>query len=388
MKRMTMLIMAMALLLLAQTALADEGNAVYTNAPGVGTQETMEKVEAFKGEDAYDIQVEEPNAFSAGVLTDVNRFVQVNQQPVAHYFPESVQTELAELAAPVDKDALHMSEFMRIFPEEGEKGQVDVELTFNIDYHVGQLVIVLMGVKEEDEVLWHALPARVEHEYVVSFTVPEDWLGKISGKETIFTLLTVRDDPGSDGDADDEEDEGDEDEEQEGLPSKTAQDTTRISVPEEIWEAAKGTSFRIKLVEASSEITAELARIDKYLKAGHSLFTYFNEEIQARIALLMGEDVDVATIKAYAAESVMQEGYHETYDDGYTAFSFAVPYEDGQHVVVVVGLPEGNTMHWVPNRAKVQDGKVHVIFSETVLPGMGEEAALMIVLSTELANAQ
>ncbi len=385
MKRMTVLVMAMtmALLLFAQAALAEGGNAVYTNAPGVGTQDTVEKVEASKAQAPYDIQVLELNAFSADVLTEINRFVRVNQQPVVRYFPEYLQQEVESLAAPVSKDALHMPEFMRILPAEGEKAQVDAAFTFNIDYRVGQLVIVVMGVKEGDEVLWRALPAAVERERVVSFMIPAEWQEKIGGQETLFALLTVRD-----GEGGNEWDEDDPQENQVGLPSKTVRDTTQIGVSEEIREAAEGTNFRIKLVEPTPKIMAELARIDGHLKAGHPLFTYYNEEIQARIALLLGEDVDTAGIKGYVVESVMQENYRETYDDGYTAFSFAVPYEDGQPVVVAVGVPEKGAMRWVPNRAKVWGGKVHVIFSETVLPQMGHEAALMIVLSTELANAQ
>ncbi len=259
----------------------------------------------------------------------------------------------------------------------------DTAFTFNIDYHVGQPVIVVMGVKDGNDVLWHALPAEAVREFVVSFTIPENWQEKISGKETLFAILTVRDGQGGDAwTGDDKEDN------QESLPSKSVQDTTQLSVSEKVREAAKGTNFRIKLVEPTQEIIAELARIDEHLKAGRSLFTYFNEEIQARITLLMGANVDASAVKGYVAENVMQENYHETYGDGYTAFTFAVPYEDEQHVVAAVGVPDGNAMRWVPNRARVRNGKVHVIFSETVLPEMGGEAALMIVLSTELANSQ
>lgn len=382
MKRMILMAMVVALLF-AQAALADGGNAVYTNAPGVGTQDAVEKAEASAAEDPYDIQVLEPNAFSAEVLTDINRYVRVNQQPVVGYFPAYLQQEVAELAADVDKDALHMSEWMRILPAAGEKARVDATFTFNIDYRVGQLVIVVMGVKDGDEMLWHALSAEVNEESQVSFTIPEEWQEKISGKEVLFSLLTVREGQGGDPWAEDSADDG-----TEGRPSKTAQDTTQLGVSERVRDAAQGTNFRIKLVASSPETVAELARIDEHLKAGHSLFTYFNEDIQARIALLMGEDVDASAIRGYVVENVMQEGYHETYDDGYTAFSFAVPYADGQPVVVAVGLPGGDAMRWVPNRATVLNGKVHVIFSETVLPQMGHDAALMIVLSTELADAQ
>lgn len=382
MKRIMALVLAAALLLLAQTALADGGNAVYANAPGVGTQDAVDEVKAVKEQAPYDIQILEPNEFSSGELTEIVRFVQVNQQPVVRYFPEYLQQEVAELAAPVDKDALYMTEFMRILPEESEKAQVETTFTFSVDYYVGQLVIVVMGVEDGDELLWHALPAEVDQEFAVSFTIPEEWQEKISGKETLFSLLVV-----SDGQGGDEWDEGDQDEEQEGLPSKTAQDTTRISVSENVREAANGVNFRIKLVEPSTEIDAELERIDEHLNAGNPLFTYFDEAIQARIVLLMGEDVDTDDIKGYVVESVMQENYHDN-DDGYTAFTFAVPYEDGQSVVVAVGVPEDGAMRWVPNRAKVQDGKVHVIFSEAVLPQMGNEPALMIVLSTAFADEQ
>lgn len=383
MKRIMALIMAMALLLCAHTALAAGGNAVYTNVPGVSTQDTVERVDASKAQAPYDMQVLEPNVFSVGVLTDINCFVRVNQQPVIGYFPEYLQQEVADIAAPAGKDELHMSEFMRILPSTGETAPVDVAFTFNIDYYVDQLVIVMMGIKDGKEVLWRALPAAVEQEFVVSFTIPADWQEKIGGQETLFALLTVRDGKGGDQWAEDDQKKN-----QEGLPSKTVRDTTQIGVSEKIREAAKGTNFRIKLVEPTPKIMAELTRIDGHLKAGNSLVTYYSEEIQARIALLMGENVDPAAIRGYVVESVMQENYRETYDDGYTAFSFAVPYEDGQRVVVAVGVPEDNGMRWVPNRAKVWDGRVHVIFSETVLPQMGHEAALMIVLSTELANAQ
>ena len=382
MKRMILIAMVVALLF-AQAALADGGNAVYTNAPGVSTQDAVEKVEASVAEAPYDIQVLEPNAFSAEVLTDVNRYVRVNQQPVVGYFPEYLQQEVAELASDVGKDALHMSEWMRILPAAGEKAQVETTFTFSIDYRVGQLVIVVMGVKDGAEVLWHALPAEVNEAFQVSFTIPEEWQEKISGKEVLFSLLTVREGQGGAPWAEDGADDG-----KEGRPSKTARDTTRLSVSEKVRDAAQGTNFRIKLVASSPETAAELARIDEHLKAGHPLFTYFNEDIQARIALLMGEGVDASAIRGYVVENVMQEDYHETYGDGYTAFSFAVPYADGQPVVVAVGVPEGDAVRWVPNRATVLGGKVHVIFSEAVLPQMGRDAALMIVLSTALADAQ
>ena len=76
-----------------------------------------------------------------------------------------------------------------------------------------------------------------------------------------------------------------------------------------------------------------------------------------------------------------------------SAFTFATPYEPGQQVVTVLGLPreepvEGETlMDWAVQRAQVnENGEVEIVFDQLALLGMGEETGLLLLLCEPIAE--
>ena len=108
-----------------------------------------------------------------------------------------------------------------------------------------------------------------------------------------------------------------------------------------------------------------------------------------RQMLLLGAEVDLETLVAYEYVPLITESYQETYGDAIAPFTFATPYQPGQTVVSLLGLPRADAaetdptlMDWAVQRAEVNEqGEVEIVFDQLALIGMGEQTALMLVLS-------
>lgn len=373
------LLLAVSSLAAADTAVRDE---TYANAPANSTHANIAEIRGTLSGAEYGVAPMLPTSLTTETLGAIFDFVEINQKCVAHYFPEATQQEIDRIAAAMGltKEDFFMSEFMsQLFPLCEEADNADVEAEMKIDYAVGRPVIVLIGREgEEGAVEWRALEAEVTETNVISYTVPEDLLGTVCGRESLWAVLTVK--PGAGGWGETGEIVP------EFIPSKSVGDMTQTEgVYGEDGEPIE--EMRILIVEADAAAQAELDKLTEHIVVnGKNVISYFDAEIQRQTGLMLPEDFDPETLLAYETMCLMCEKYIEPYGDVTARFTFATPYEDGQTAVVLLALfdEEDAAVVWTPLHAEIKDGAAEITFSATVLPTMMEETALALVLSEPL----
>ncbi len=332
MKRFLGILLVMALLLTG-AALAVEA----TDAPGTPTHDVVLSLTAnWMDEEntAYEMEVMEPDQLTTDTVTEIYKFVYEQGMRPVRYFPEETQRQIeAMLEGVVDPDALYMTEFMRI--------------------------------------------------------VPQALMEQLQGEDVLFSLLTVR--KGARGGVVSKETR---DVEHIQMPSKTARDTVKVKK----LVAADGTQieddFELLVVEESEIILRELAQIRAHVKEEEQpVCTWLPDEDRDEIQLLLGEGIDLDELVVYDYLPLITKNYRDSYGDVISAFSFATPYEAGQQVVTVLGLPretpvEGETlMDWAVQRAQVnENGEVEIVFDQLALLGMGEETGLLLLLCEPIAE--
>lgn len=404
-KRSLSILMALAMLL-AGTALATE--LTLSDAPGTPTQAVVLSLEAVWLDEVrtpYDIQVLEPDALTMDTVTDIYTFVAEQGNRPARYFPEDVQQAIADMYD-VDIDALYMTEFMRLHAAQAQPA-ADVEMTMllDVDYQPGQLTAVVLGdVSDPANIVWHVVPASATALGEVTSVIPQAVIEQMQGEDILFSLLTVR--QGQRGgvvSAPAQESEHVQ------LPSKTAYDMVRVGALTDANGNPMAEDFRIVITEESVIVTAELAKIREHVNGleegaiaselerirahveeqGLPIITFFPEAARNEVQLLLGAEVDLETLVAYEYVPLITENYQETYGDAIAPFTFATPYQPGQTVVSLLGLPRADAaetdptlMDWAVQRAEVNEqGEVEIVFDQLALIGMGEQTALMLVLS-------
>ena len=124
---------------------------------------------------------------------------------------------------------------------------------------------------------------------------------------------------------------------------------------------------------------------------------YLPEASQDEIQQLLNQDskgTKKEDLVIYEYLPLITKDYKDTYGDVKVSFKFATPYEQGQSVVTVLGLPklsagesDSTLMNWFVQRAQVNaDGEVEIVFDHQALFGMGIETGLLLVLSEPLAE--
>ena len=134
-------------------------------------------------------------------------------------------------------------------------------------------------------------------------------------------------------------------------------------------------------------IRDELERIGRHVQE-QPVCTWLPEASQNEIQLLLKDDLSRDELLVYDYLPLITENYVDTYGDVITSFTFATPYEEGQQVVAVLGLPRTDAvgadetlMNWAVQRAQVNaNGEVEIVFDQLALIGMGEETGLLLVL--------
>ena len=390
MKRFFATLLALSLLL-AGTAFAAEA----TDAPGTPTHDVVLSLTAKwldEEETPYDLQVMEPDQLTMDTVTEIYKFVYEEDNRPVRYFPEETQKQIEEmLAGVVDPDALYMTEFMRLHAAEAEpEADLLAEMLVDVDYQPDQLILVVLGdTTDPENLVWTPVESRVVELGKVEFTVPQALMQELQGEDVLFSLLTVR--KGARGGVVSAQTQ---DAEHVQLPSKTAYDTVRVTK----LAAADGTpiedDFELLVVEESEIITRELALIREHVKEKEQpVCTWLPDEDRDEIQLLLTDELDRDELVVYDYLPLITKNYKDTYGDVISAFTFATPYEEGQQVVTVLGLPreepvEGETlMDWAVQRAQVNaDGEVEIVFDQLALIGMGEETGLLLVLCEPIAE--
>ena len=381
MKRFLGILLTLAICLTG-TALAAE----RTDAPGTPTQDVVLELRANwldADSTAYDLYVMDADQLTMDTVTDIYTFVHDEDKRPVRYFPEETQRQIEEmLAGIVDPDALYMTEFMRLHAAEAEP-QADLlaKMLLDVDYQPGQLVLVVLGdTSDPENLVWTPVEAQVTALGQVEFTVPQALMQELQGEDVLLSLLTVR--GGGSGSAS-----GDEDAQPEQHPSKTAEDTTQVVNLESEDGADLAEDFRIVVVDESDVIRDELERIGRHVQE-QPVCTWLPEASQNEIQLLLKDDLSRDELLVYDYLPLITENYVDTYGDVITSFTFATPYEEGQQVVTVLGLPRTDAvgadetlMNWAVQRAQVNaNGEVEIVFDQLALIGMGEETGLLLVL--------
>ena len=370
----------------------------YSDTPATPTQENVLEIRAEQpaakaAEIALTLETMAPTALTVDTLSEIFDFVDIDQNPPARYFPEDVQAEI-EAIIDADPDILHMPEFFSLLPQHAAPhASAIVDMRFDIDYEPGRLVVVVLGVMTEDGLLWKPLKADVVDWSLIRFEIPEDVLGAVAGHETIFALLTVR--PGSGWHRENATIEQGQSEETRKEPrfvfSKSFEDVTRVEHSymivdgEALGGSDGGEDCQIILVEETQPIEDERLRLTEWLAGeGNALMPYFDAEINRQAALYL-PDTQLSALVAYELANVMVVGYDEPFGDVAAYFSFVTPYEAGQPMLSLLGLPqEDGTMAFTPLHTEYVDGLIEITFSSTVLPAMMKDAGMLLVLSTPM----
>ena len=160
MKRFCAILLALSLLL-AGTAFAAEA----TDAPGTPTHDVVLSLTAKwldEEETPYDLQVMEADQLAMDTVTEIYSFVHEEHNRPVRYFPEETQRQIEEmLAGIVNPDALYMTEFMRLHAAQAEpEANLLAEMLLDVDYQIGQLVLVVLGDTDDPEnLLWTPVEA-------------------------------------------------------------------------------------------------------------------------------------------------------------------------------------------------------------------------------------
>lgn len=390
MKRFLGILLALTLLLTG-TAFAAE----TTDAPGTPTQDVVLSLTAnwLDVENTpYDLQVMSADQLTMDTVTEIYQFVYEQDNRPVRYFPEETQKQIEEMLAGVtDPDALYMTEFMRLHAAQAEP-QADLlaEMLMDVDYQPGQLILVVLGdTTAPENLVWTPVESKVTELGKVEFTVPQALMEELQGEDVLFSLLTVR--KGARGGVVSAQNQ---DAEHVQLPSKTASDTVKVTKIAAADGTQIGDDFELLVVEESEISKEELALIRERVKVEEQpVCSWLPDEDRDEIQLLLTGGLDRDELVVYDYLPLVTKNYKDTYGDVISAFTFATPYEAGQQVVTVLGLPKeapvegGTLMDWAVQRAQVNaNGEVEIVFDQLALIGMGEETGLLLVLSEPIAE--
>ena len=366
---------------------------VLTDAPGTPTQDVVLSLESLWQDEAktpYDLTVEQADQLTMDTVTDIFHFVYKEENRPARYFPEETQREIARMYG-IDPDILHMTEFMRLHAAQMEPpAALESEMTVDVKYEPGQLVVVVLGdTTNPEELVWTPVLSRVKTTGVIRFDVPQELMEQLQGEDVLFSLLTVREGSGrSEGFVL-------EDKEKRDIPSKTAIDNTRIVDAGGDGDGEGGHRFWLRVVSENEVIRKELAKLSKHITEDKlPASTHLPLHSQNEFELLVGRECTVQEMPIYEYICLITEEYRDTDGDAAARFAFATPYEMGQTVITALGLPNEDAkdedptlMNWAVQRAEVmEEGRVEIVFDQLALIGMGEEKALLLVFSEPFAE--
>ena len=392
MKKVTCLLVAVLMLLAGISAMAESEleQVRYTQVPGMPTQDFVLSFDEARNNAELVVTVQEPDQITKDALFAIYDFVEQTQKMPVRYFDEEVQNAVqAILPDGVSVDILYMTEFVQVVPQAVEaNADGEAKVVIDVDYQPGQLVVVMIGDRTNpDDIQWTPLKAAVTELGTVEFVVPAELVQKVQGQDTIFALLTDR--LGTRGGVVKRE----EDQTIITYPSKTANDIVVIEHPTGIDGSALPEDFEVRETEETAIIAAENTSIRSFVKDENKpVIRFYPTEAQNEAMLLLPEDLDVEKLVAYEVMDVDCVNYKHAFGDVLVRIKFATPYQDGQKLVVMLGLDReqtadsANQLDWVVLRSEVKDGYVNITFAQAALEIMEERPALMMVLSEPMAE--
>lgn len=380
--------MALALTMLTASASA----AVFTDAPGTPTQDRAVSLTAVwqdEQQTTYDLKDMPADQLTMNTATDVYDFVYEQGNRPVRWYPEDTQKAIEAMVS-VNPDVLYMTEFMRLHAAEAEAtSELDATMTLKIDYQPGQLTVVVLGdTSDPENIVWTPVESQVTETGVVTFQIPAELMSQLQGEDLLFSLLTVR--QGSRGTTTVVTTEV-----PDVLPSKQAEDTTRIVETVTADGAAKPHDFELEIVPETSLIQRELTLLGQYVtEQQQPALSWLPEEDQNRVRYLLGTDGNDLIVSDYVP--LISKDFRPTDGDAVGSLSFATPYQEGQTIVTALGLPkeDGSTsngdesqMDWIVQPATVRaNGVVDVVFDQLALIDMDTETGLLLMLSVPNAE--
>ena len=383
-------VLGMALALTMFTASASA--AVFTDAPGTPTQDRAVSLTAVwqdEQQTTYDLKDMPADQLTMNTATDVYDFVYEQGNRPVRWYPEDTQKAIEAMVS-VNPDVLYMTEFMRLHAAEAEAtSELDATMTLKIDYQPGQLTVVVLGdTSDPENIVWTPVESQVTETGVVTFQIPAELMSQLQGEDLLFSLLTVR--QGSRGTTTVVTTEV-----PDVLPSKQAEDTTRIVETVTADGAAKPHDFELEIVPETSLIQRELTLLGQYVtEQQQPALSWLPEEDQNRVRYLLGTEGNDLIVSDYVP--LISKDFRPTDGDAVGSLSFATPYQEGQTIVTALGLPkeDGSTsdgdesqMDWIVQPATVRaNGVVDVVFDQLALIDMDTETGLLLMLSVPNAE--
>lgn len=383
-------VLGMALALTVLTASASA--AVFTDAPGTPTQDRAVSLTAVwqdEQQTTYDLKDMPADQLTMNTATDVYDFVYEQGNRPVRWYPEDTQKAIEAMVS-VNPDVLYMTEFMRLHAAEAEAtSELDATMTLKIDYQPGQLTVVVLGdTSDPENIVWTPVESQVTETGVVTFQIPAELMSQLQGEDLLFSLLTVR--QGSRGTTTVVTTEV-----PDVLPSKQAEDTTRIVETVTADGTAKPHDFELEIVPETSLIQRELTLLGQYVtEQQQPALSWLPEEDQNRVRYLLGTDGNDLIVSDYVP--LISKDFRPTDGDAVGSLSFATPYQEGQTIVTALGLPkeDGSTsngdesqMDWIVQPATVRaNGVVDVVFDQLALIDMDTETGLLLMLSVPNAE--
>ena len=364
----------------------------YTDVPTVMTQDSV--AEFFANEDCL-VETLQPDEESIALLHSVYQFVWEGKNRPARYYDEVTQQKIAELAGG-DIDRLHMTEAMRLQLTGAPAKPVTATMRLNVEYHVGQLIIVVLGIPQGNgEYVWYPYRGRVETLGEIKWDIPEEDWAELCKQPISFHVLTDRIGPRGGRIWGMEE-------YYEKLPpvfSKDAGDVRKVRYWYTEWGEKITDNFRVWLVELTDPMQAEVQRIGAHVAAGKPILDYFPQERKAEALLMLPADVTPADLVAYDIIAMMDEGYKDTYGDVNVEVIFGTAYDPEKAMVILAGFANENDpaapfVEWYVLRAKAlepaagQDkaDSVEIGLKQLFLPWMEEKPLMLVVISDVLEN--
>lgn len=385
MKKMLSVLLVLTLLLLhavcaAAMPLYGEG---YTDVPSVMTQDSVRE---FVVEPDEEVEVLQPYEETSAQLEELYDFVWKQQNRPVRYYDEETQLKIGQLIEGVSIDSLYMTEFMGLqlsVVEEAEE-TVGLRVTLGNDYYVGQLIVVVLGRRNDDgDYRWYVYRGEVTETGVIRCDVPAAEYAELTQQRTVFHVLTIRDGAGrADGDQQAMVEET-------ARPSKEAKDLRQVTG----WKSASGEEiddqFRIYFVDYTKPMSDEILKMEEFAAEGNAPIEWFPEELRQQAQELKTDGVALEEMEIYDIAAVMAEEYKDTYGDISTVTQFPTSYRDDREMFAMLGFwTEQGEFEWYCLRAEAVEvtPDATIVYKQLTLPRMEEEPAMLVVFSEPLTE--
>lgn len=383
----------MIVMLIASTASAESlVSGSYVDVPAALTQDSVLDLTVA---DAGEVITLPQSPESVSLLNAVYSFVRDDGNRPARYYDEETQEEITVLADNINIDVLHMTEAMGLQLSGAALEPVTITMLLDADYYVGQLIIVVLGIPQEDGTYhWYSYRGQVEVSGQISWSIPaEDW-NILCGQPISFHVLTDR--IGSGSHNANEETEGD----HYDIFSRESGDVNRTRR----WYTSSGEpvddDFIVELTDLTDSMKDEVSRVGEHLAEGGSLMDWFPQENREEALLMLPEGIDTSELIAYDVIALRSENYKDTYGDVNVDISFGTSYTTDKSMVVLAVFPSADTedssaWDWYVLRAQAledesgedEDHAVEISLRQLNLPRMEQEPMMLFVISEPVETA-